>query len=199
MQPNAPRRGQGLPPSIVPITAEVNNEPVYVCTDREVSDELKELAAELAIAENADNLPITPFGTDLTPRQMALITGKKWQNGRIINCCFIGGDAIVKQKIVSYAKQWEQYANLKLNFITDPNISDVRIAFDNSGSWSYMGTDALSIPKNEATMNYGWLTPTTADNEYSRVVIHEFGHMLGCIHEHQHPQAGIPWNTEAVY
>jgi hypothetical protein len=69
----------------------------------------------------------------------------------------------------------------------------------NDGSWSYLGTDALGITKNRPTMNYGWLTPTTADNEYSRVVLHEFGHAFGCIHEHQHPTNGIPWDKEKVY
>jgi hypothetical protein len=31
------------------------------------------------------------------------------------------------------------------------------------------------------------------------VVVHEFGHVLGFIHEHQSPAAGIPWNKEKVY
>jgi len=39
----------------------------------------------------------------------------------------------------------------------------------------------------EPTMNYGWLKDDTDDVEYRRVVIHEFGHALGAIHEHQNP------------
>lgn len=48
-------------------------------------------------------------------------------------------------------------------------------------------------------MNFGWLTDNTAEDEFSRVITHEFGHALGCIHEHQSPAAGIPWNRQAVY
>lgn len=48
-------------------------------------------------------------------------------------------------------------------------------------------------------MNFGWLTRSLGDDEYSRVVTHEFGHALGCIHEHQNPSSNIPWDKEAVY
>jgi hypothetical protein len=39
----------------------------------------------------------------------------------------------------------------------------------------------------------------TEDEEYERVVVHEFGHALGCIHEHQSPKAGLDWDEEAVH
>ena len=43
------------------------------------------------------------------------------------------------------------------------------------------------------------LTRDSSDATYSDVVLHEFGHALGCIHEHQHPEVGIPWDKSAVY
>jgi serralysin len=39
----------------------------------------------------------------------------------------------------------------------------------------------------------------TPDAEYSRVVLHEFGHAIGCIHEHSSPAGGIKWHKEVVY
>src|SRR5438128_1710060 len=61
------------------------------------------------------------------------------------------------------------------------------------------GTDNLGIPKSRPTMNFGWLRDDTEDAEYERVVVHEFGHALGAIHEHQNPKGGIEWNLPAVY
>ncbi|MGH2586725.1 MAG: M12 family metallopeptidase [Dehalococcoidia bacterium] len=129
---------------------------------------------------------------------LAALNDKIWPNGQVIRATFLGGDLSVRNKVVAYAKQWEQHANIRFDF-TQASDAQLRIAFDVGGSWSYIGTDALVIPRHEPTMNYGWLTPSTNDAEYSRVVLHEFGHALGCFHEQQHPETGIPWDREAVY
>ena len=47
-------------------------------------------------------------------------------------------------------------------------------------------------------MNFGWLTANSTDDELRRVVLHEFGHALGLIHEHQNPNRAIKWNRAAV-
>lgn len=128
----------------------------------------------------------------------AVIKDKKWQPGQTLRVRFLDGDPIVHQKIEAVAHQWSQYINIRFEFDNDPN-AEIRISCQPGGSWSYIGTDALSIDQSQPTMNYGWLKPDSPDEEYSRVVLHEFGHALGCIHEHQHPEAGIPWNRDAVY
>jgi serralysin len=48
-------------------------------------------------------------------------------------------------------------------------------------------------------MNFGGLTLESDEAEYSRVVLHEFGHALGMIHEHQNPANEIQWNNPEVY
>ena len=47
-------------------------------------------------------------------------------------------------------------------------------------------------------MNYGWLKPDSDEDALRRVVLHEFGHALGFIHEHQNPLNAIKWNRDAV-
>lgn len=42
------------------------------------------------------------------------------------------------------------------------------------------------------------ITDQTSDKELDRVVIHEFGHALSLMHEHQHPDLDVKWNVKAV-
>jgi hypothetical protein len=176
---------------------------IRVCTILEVPEGSFVRAAIAAVEENPDNAPIREIrsGGGLDPRgplRMALVTEKRWRPGRTLRVKFLDGVASVQEKVARVAKQWEEHANLKLELV-NTGAAEIRISFKQSGSWSYLGTDALVIAANQPTMNYGWLTPTTNDSEYSRVVLHEFGHAFACIHEHQHPDAGIPWDREMVY
>jgi hypothetical protein len=133
------------------------------------------------------------------PARLALSFPKKWNNGRTLTITFLEGDSYVQEKVKKMAMEWTQHVNLKFQFTTDRD-ADIQITFQQgAGSWSYIGIDANTISPGEATMNFGWLDPNTPDEEYSRVVKHEFGHALGCIHEHQNPAGGIKWNKDAVY
>jgi hypothetical protein len=74
----------------------------------------------------------------------------------------------------------------------------IRVGFTPGGSYSRVGRDALLEDPNKTTMNFGWLT--TVDNNFARqVILHEFGHALGFVHEHQTFGTAIPWDKEKVY
>ncbi len=174
-----------------------------VCIDRSPPPQKLIEAAERAIEENPANIPIVAVHPGMgvappTPQELAGVTGKKWQNGRRLRVRFLDGKPSVQQRVEDHAKRWSDYANITFEFGTDPD-AEIRITFEQEGSWSYIGTTALAIDKNEPTMNFGWLEEDTPDEEYERVVVHEFGHALFCIHEHQNPVANIPWDKDAVY
>lgn len=138
-----------------------------------------------------------PPGLDM-PMRMAIPLDKPWEAGRTLKVSFMDGHPDVQDKVAEVARQWCDYANIFFDFGDHPE-ADIRISFEHKGSWSYLGKDAIRRPLDTPTMNYGWLTPTSDDDEYTRVVIHEFGHALGAIHEHQNPVVDIPWDKEAVY
>lgn len=89
-------------------------------------------------------------------------------------------------------ERYAKFLGLKFSFTDDINDSTIRIDFDaNDGCWSYVGTECKDFPK-QVTMNFGWFDVNT--------VLHEFGHALGMIHEHQNPNDNqIKWDLDAVY
>ena len=117
--------------------------------------------------------------------------GKLWPIGATIRIGFLEGSDEQRAKVRQWAVQWAKYANIKLQFV-DSADTDVRIGFRNGdGSWSYVGTDNKVAGHNDRTMNLGWLEEAN--------VLHQFGHVLGFVHEHQIPGNPIPWDEERVY
>ncbi len=122
-----------------------------------------------------------------------------WGKQDSISISFLDGDKKLKTRVEEAARQWvgPTMANLELVFQKKTD-SLIRISFKGRGSWSAVGTTCKDVDKKKPTMNFGWLTATTEDDELERVVLHEFGHALGLIHEHQHPKGKIAWNKTQV-
>jgi serralysin len=132
---------------------------------------------------------------------LSAYTRKMWPTGQIITVAFYPNEAsnIVIEKVKKYAQVWESVANVKFNFTDDLHNAMVKIGFTKGGSWSWIGREVTYNPLGQKTMNLGWLDNNTPEEEFSRVVLHEFGHVLGFIHEHQASGANINWDVEKVY
>lgn len=126
-----------------------------------------------------------------------------WQNGSTLKIYFMDTtDENRNKKVLSIAKEWENYVNLKLKRTHTQEESDIRISYlKDEGSYSYEGKICLNQLKTSQTMNFGWFQSSTNPNEeeFRCTTLHEFGHALGFSHELQHPAFQIPWDEQKVF
>lgn len=124
-----------------------------------------------------------------------------WDNGKVITVKFLSGSKQLQNKIKPIPKQWEKYANIKFKFV-ETGDAEIRIFLGGSGSghWSTIGTTCKEVTNQyEQTMNFD--TANIGDNAafMKAVVLHEFGHAIGLLHEHSSPLSGIQWDKEKAY
>jgi len=99
---------------------------------------------------------------------------------------------IIKNKI----KSWSDICSISFEFLDNDNSNAIiRITFKETGSYSHIGTDNLNVDKMKETMN---LHPYIFRYD-DGTILHEFGHVLGLWHEHQHIDSKIQWNKQIIY
>lgn len=171
----------------------------WMCADWPVSP-AEELDAERgAVTEWSENAGMpTKREAGAIGISMAMPVTKRWRAGRTLIVAFLGGSRWQRDAVRATAPEWMQYASLGLHFSADDD-AQIRVGFEGGRSYSRVGTDAKVVKPDMPTMNLGWVDKDHSEEEIRSVILHEFGHALGCIHEHQSPRARIPWNVDAVY
>jgi len=176
------KQAKGKPDTVQ--TAAPDEGPMRICFERIIPDELDpELHARRSLRSALVDASSKPLSDEeaMGKARMAVRLTKRWAPGTVLRCRFLDGSPTMRKKVKAIALQWEKTVNVKLKFVTS-GAAEIRISFyADAGSWSAVGRDALNtayFPPHQPTMNYGWLRDNTDDAEYSRVVLHEFGHAL---------------------
>jgi hypothetical protein len=132
-----------------------------------------------------ERLSLVIPGFVATPERIAVVTTKYWQSKNVhLTVGFLDNPpADLRARILSHMNAWSQTADVAfVETDTDPQVRIART--EGGGYWSYVGTDILSIPADQPTMNLDSFTMDTPESEYHRVVRHETGHTMGFPHEH---------------
>jgi Astacin (Peptidase family M12A) len=150
-------------------------------------------------------LDIVPEALHGERSRVALLKAAFWGMRPTLTVSFFAGTPDLQRRVAKLAQGWveESRADITFNFwIDDPDSAksaDIRIDFQKGkGSWSHLGRYAQTLAPTAATMNLGWMTMELDEVRARAVVLHEFGHALGLIHEHTNPKHPIQWNETAV-
>ena len=110
------------------------------------------------------------------------LTSAIWQKDEVF-VFHDGGTISQKTTLINDLRRWN-LPGLKFTETTNRQQSDIRVGYNPSlGNWSYLGSQAKFIPKDQNTMNIA--------NSSSGP--HEGGHAIGAQHEHHHKNKGWSW------
>jgi len=177
-----------------------------VCTPKALPKRLLVEAANTAVRINPVNAPMLQAFAGMNadfqvmePLRIAVLTVKYWGPApRRLTVSFMESTpANLRARIISHMNAWTRTACI--SFVETSGTGDVRISRGSGGYYSYLGTDILHIPKNRQTMNLQGFTMNTPESEYKRVVRHETGHTLGCVHEHMRKELVARVDPQKAY
>jgi hypothetical protein len=173
------------------------------------------IASTLPAAEAQLRLiPAEIKGAPLAQVRGVVVRALTWKPGQIIKVCFHGGSRKAQERVARVASEWMQYANVVFDFAEsgaprrcqEGGAADIKVAFeDNKGWWSVPGTQSRAQDPSMNLQFFGVDTPLLANGQAApegsmrATILHEFGHALGLLHEHQSPNANcdaeIDWDS----
>ncbi|KIO77756.1 hypothetical protein TH53_07445 [Pedobacter lusitanus] len=158
------------------------------------------------VACKKEKQPAEGIGSKTTTDGAISGVNAQWPQNSNIKIAFLNGTQEQQDYVKEAVKVWQDQINVSLVFQNSLGGSDVRISFDSStgSGWSYVGyKDNKGIKDTlKATMA---LFKTLGSKEkngepvgtyHLATVRHEFGHMLGLIHEQLRADSDVKWNDQ---
>jgi hypothetical protein len=191
---------------------------VVICGSSQARERRPELLPA-AMAQRAAQVAALTRGNKENPEtQRQWLNQRRWRPGDVVRVCFMPQtDAGARARVAAIANQWNgANATVRLSFgsLSSPRVcsqtqaSEVRVAFnsgDTGGDWSLVARESLDpriVAPDQPSMNIEIRADRPLDSrEFNGIVLHEFGHALGLLHEHQHPLARCEseFNLDVVY
>lgn len=145
-----------------------------------------------------------------SPQERAAMAPVRWKNGSTLKVGFLNRKdddfgQLIRRKVQEIAPTWSQFANIRFEFVEGPT-DQITINFSSDladpGTYSsQLGVQSADFSgQGKPSMNlvFDQNNAKVDDDEFHRVILHEFGHALGLIHEHARPDGDLVWDDDAV-
>lgn len=147
----------------------------------------------------AAQLAVTDFPEAVkSPEARAAFTNSLTLADKTLRFFFMGTEARLVERIIAHAREWTKYIDVKFDIINSAAQADVRVRCSRTlGHSSHIGSDARRVPASGHTMTLGFSDLVDFEKQAKHnqfVVLHEVGHALGLIHEHNRPDAVLPFD-----
>ncbi len=183
-------------------------QPCDFCVVLTLSPDAQPEAALRALQRNAranqGALSAPLAGTDPEVARAVVQASKKWAKNDTITIGFMNGTASDRDFVEKVCREWFDgvETDLQLDFGRSPGGANVRIEFvPNGPNQSAIGLDAESPQfAGKSTMTLGFIPSSSnlPEKEKRRLTLHEFGHVLGFLHEHQRSDRPFTLNMQVL-
>lgn len=127
------------------------------------------------------------------------------QQGRPLRIAFMQENHPLNDVVIEAAREWQRHMDLGFEIAgtfrtrNDPGNLDILVTQNATGNSSYLGVASrVYANSGRASLRLQQFYPEHTRKQIFGVALHELGHALGLIHEHQNPGAKLNFDEVAV-